>query len=201
LPDYPDAPSAVRKWWLGEGRGNVSNWDMACQATFPGERRGIVLVEAKAHVFELTNEVGGKSVGDTPVSKKNHEHIGMAIDQASKALGVNISRDRCSQFSSRVAHAWRLATPNLPPSLTPALKVPCILIYLGFTGDPGIRDGYLRHAAHWKQVLDEHVADVFPNEWFGTRILPGDVPLWVLRRTLPAQRVSLPIGQRLLLDE
>ena len=117
LPDYPDVAATMPDRWLGGRRGNVPNWDLACQATFAGEdgeRRGIILVEAKAHEGELGSV--GKSCADpeSSDSQANHERIGIAIGQAAEALGERISRESLGdQFSNRIATSWRLATSQL----------------------------------------------------------------------------------------
>ena len=200
LPDYPDVAATMKNWWLGGRRGNVPNWDLACQATFAGEdgeRRGIILVEAKAHEGELGSV--GKSCADpeSSDSQANHERIGIAIGQAAEALGERISRDSCYQFSNRIATSWRLATSQLSDPSEPPLKIPCILIYLGFTGDEGMGDRYLVDGADWKRVLDEHIQNVFSVDRFDSKLLPdGEAPFWLLRRTLPVSRLSRPAEAR-----
>jgi hypothetical protein len=108
------------------------NWDLAAPATFPDGHRGLVLIEAKAHVGELAGEMGGKRRSQS-TNVANHARIGEAMAEAGAALGgassrVRISRDICHQFSNRVAFAWRLAAEG----------VRTVLIYLGFTGDDEI---------------------------------------------------------------
>lgn len=45
--------AVLTRWWLAvPGRGNTPNWDIAATALV-GQRAGLVLVEANAHVAEL----------------------------------------------------------------------------------------------------------------------------------------------------
>ena len=51
---------AIANWWLAHAQGaNTPNWDLLSTCTY-GNRRGLVLVEAKAHANELKTE--GKSL-------------------------------------------------------------------------------------------------------------------------------------------
>ena len=97
----------LRKWWLtAPGRGRAArtpNWDIATTCRIMN-KPGILLVEAKAHSDEL--EAGGKplSANASPNSIRNHERIGLAIDEAAtglqRATGKrwNISRDHHYQL-------------------------------------------------------------------------------------------------------
>lgn len=76
-----DLARKLRAWWLAvdhPGK-NDPNWDFATSATFPAGRRGLVLIEAKAHVAELANEAKGKPKGKSEGSAANHDSIGRAI--------------------------------------------------------------------------------------------------------------------------
>lgn len=197
LLDRPCAPllpvevsRMLRAWWLAVDRPSASgpNWDLAAAADFPDGRRGLVLIEAKAHSGELRGEeVGMRLRPDSNLANRNR--IGEAIAEARDALGgeaagVRISRDRCYQFSNRVAFAWRLAAQN----------VPVVLIYLGFTGDTVI--GRLSEPIHdeagWRELIAEHTRDVLPAEMWERNLGPDrDIaPLWLLVRSLPVARQS-----------
>jgi hypothetical protein len=102
-PILDDGTVATLRWWwiaVASGQARSANWDLACGARFEGGQRGLVLVEAKAHVSELTGESKGKQLRYvSPGSQRNHARIGSAIDEAKQALraqGINagISRDR-----------------------------------------------------------------------------------------------------------
>jgi hypothetical protein len=137
-------------WWLAHEAGaNTPNWDIAVASEVEGVP-GLVLVEAKANVPELT--VAGKSLDPaaSAASAANHERIGLAINEACAALrevspSTAMSRDTHYQLSNRLAFAWKLAS----------LGVPTVLVYLGFWGDTGIADAGtpFESAAHWQRCL------------------------------------------------
>jgi hypothetical protein len=178
----------LRAWWLAVDRptANEPNWDLAAAATFPGDRRGLVLIEAKAHVAELAGETIGKRLNGAS-NPENHARIGAAIEEARCALGgdaagIGISRDCCYQFSNRVAFAWRLASWGIPT----------VLVYLGFTGDAGMGGprNMIRDDAHWRQMLAEHTRDVMPASAWERPLRTEEYEVWMLMRTLPCGRVS-----------
>jgi hypothetical protein len=197
-PCEPLVPAALscrlRAWWLAVDHPLAAdpNWDIAAAAMFPGDRPGLVLVEAKAHLTELSNEAGGKR-HQPRSSSANHERIGAAIGEACHALGgddagVRLSRDHHYQFSNRVTFAWKVATEGIPT----------VLIYLGFTGDEAIAgaDGVIQDAAHWARTVSGHTANVLPSHYWERPIATGKAELWILERSLPCLRQSPPIDER-----
>lgn len=190
-----DLARHLRSWWLAvdHPRANDPNWDLAASATFPGNRRGLVLIEAKAHVAELAHAATGKRKGTSAGSAANHESIGRAIAEAALALnrimpGVKISRDSHYQFSNRVAFGWKLAS----------MGIPAVVIYLGFTGDHGMAEQGepLRDANHWRETVLDHTREILPKEFWEREISIQGTPLWLLIRARPCARQSAPIGQR-----
>ena len=72
-------------WWLSVvSKANTPNWDVASTCKIEG-KEGLLLVEAKAHRNELSK--AGKSKSPTEYGRKNHERIGLAIEQANAGLG------------------------------------------------------------------------------------------------------------------
>ena len=70
----------VTRWWLARtGRANTPNWDLLCNCTVGG-KRGLILVEAKAHDGEFSD--GGCAATDGG----NVDQIRKAIDLASRGL-------------------------------------------------------------------------------------------------------------------
>jgi hypothetical protein len=128
---HDDINTILINWWLTKvTAANVPNWDLACEARASGSRIGLVLVEAKAHEAEFLEGRLPKNEGKS----ENHERISAAIEEARRDLsrhaqGVNISSAHWYQFSNRVAFAWKLASEGIPT----------VLIYLGFTGDGGMK--------------------------------------------------------------
>ena len=69
-----------------EHSGNIPNWDIASSADIVG-KRGLILIEAKAHVAEMGN-ASGKKLKTSAVqdSRANHESIKIAIQAANDGL-------------------------------------------------------------------------------------------------------------------
>ena len=82
---------ALTSWWFAAPRGAqmTPNWDIASTCTIDGQKRkGLLLIEAKAHDVELSKAEAGRSM-KAPVttnSRRNHERIGACIRDASLAL-------------------------------------------------------------------------------------------------------------------
>ena len=130
-----------------------------------------MLVEAKAHANELDTE-GKRKKGN----EQNHERIGQAIDEANHALrsatscsGWNLSRDCCYQLSNRFAWAWKLAS----------LRVPAILLYLGFLNAQDMADDgpLFRSKAEWERIFRKHCRGLVPEVCWGKRLDIGGTPL------------------------
>ena len=182
----PEVRTRLRRWWLAVDHPKASgpNWDLAAAATFPGNRRGLVLIEAKAHVGELCCD-GKRS--DPTTNAANHLRIGGAIVEASQALdgvvaGVRLSHQSHYQFANRVAFAWKLAREGIPTAL----------IYLGFSGDEtiGKLSSSIRNSAHWRAVMAAHTRHVLPPAIWERDIGTNGVPLWLLMRSRPVLRHS-----------
>lgn len=119
----PKKAEAITNWWIKKGTA-TPKWDLISTCTIDG-KRGILLVEAKAHKGELKNDKKSKPKSDDSI--RNHEQIGKAIVEANTKIekeisGICLSTENCYQFSNRVAHAWWLANQGIP----------VVLLYLGF---------------------------------------------------------------------
>jgi hypothetical protein len=189
----PDRPiwGHLEDWWLAHKRGaNTPNWDIALACEIEG-RAGLVLVEAKANWPELGTAGKRPANPASPRSVENHERIGAAIDEA--CLGwrlidprVGISRDSHYQLANRLAFTWKLGT----------FGVPTVLVYLGFTGDEGIRDAGepFPDAADWRQAFSEYTHDVVSLDLFEARHDLGEAPVWLALRTREALESSRPVS-------
>lgn len=71
------------------------------------------------------------------------------------------------------------------------MGIPTALIYLGFTGDEGIRNvgEPIRDEEHWRDLV-MGVPDVVPPDMWDTEILVRGTPLHLLIRSLPCIRRS-----------
>src|SRR3990172_465356 len=186
-PRYmPDAApwASLLKWWLRNPTGaNTPNWDLAATCRIR-ERRGLVLVEAKAHSFEVSTS--GKRIRSdaSSRSKENHIQITNAIEQAREALaaqepGVGISTKSSYQLSNRVAHAWWLAHHGIP----------VVLVYLAFLNDERMADQGLpiKDDQDWRRWFWSHARESLP-ESFGERWLscgPASLFLALRARDMP----------------
>jgi hypothetical protein len=114
---------ALKSWWLDvAGPTSVTpNWDIASTCTIDG-KRGLLLVEAKAHHEELKpDDRCGAS------NNSNFERIGEAIREANDALnkvqpGWNLSHENHYQLSNRFAWSWKLASLGIPRICTRVQK-------------------------------------------------------------------------------
>jgi hypothetical protein len=182
MPGHPAWP-ALCSWWLRHPVGaNTPNWDIALSCEVEG-RPGLILVEAKANVPELSASGKPLTRSASSNSAANHEHISMAISDAKAGLTpllpfVEIHRDRHYQLSNRLAFAWKLAS----------LGIPTVLVYLGFTGDEGIRDvgAPLASDQHWQSLFREHLGAVCAPEILERPMNVGSAHFWVLARSRPA---------------
>ncbi len=121
---------ALLEWWLAvPANANTPNWDIASTCTIR-DRKGLLLVEAKAHDKELLKEEVGKRIkaDASDNSRLNHEKIGICIAETSDSLSAEtgyqwaLSLEKNYQMANRFAWSWKLTE----------LGIPVILVYLGF---------------------------------------------------------------------
>lgn len=182
-----DVRGALRNWWLvHEAGANTPNWDIAVGCEIE-DKPGLILVEAKANVPEMS--AGGKKL-DAKASERsvaNHDRIAEAIADACAGLRkagteTSIRADRHYQLSNRIAFAWKLAD----------LGLPTVLVYLGFTGDEGIRDAGepFQDHDHWELAFGAYAYSMVPKKTFESRINCGKAPVWFLVRSRKANEIS-----------
>jgi len=177
----------LKTWWLAHPAGaNTPNWDIAVHCTIE-DRPGFILVEAKANSKELKTD--GKPMYETASqnSRDNHEQIGKAIEEACAGWrrldpSVSITRDSHYQLANRLAFTWKLGM----------LGFPVILVYLGFTGDEGIRNvgAPFIDSLDWQKAFAEYLDGKFPMELFERRLDLGPAAVWLLSRSRPVIEVS-----------
>ena len=165
---------AIQDWWLAHnGRANTPNWDLASTCTIQ-RQRGLVLIEAKAHIGELkeNDECGSTNC-------ENREKIGRALDETGQALCVNISREMLLthyQLANRVAFSWKIAF----------MGIPVILIYLGFLGDKSHPDPF-EDDNHWERELRRYMHKYIPCNFTEHWIDCGEAQMQMIIRSLPAE--------------
>lgn len=179
----------LQNWWLKHPVGaNTPNWDIAVGCEIE-EQPAVILVEAKANWPELNTL--GKSLAAYASwrSRENHEQIKRAIEEACAGWRkiddrVSISRDSHYQLANRLAFTWKLAT----------LGIPTVLLYLGFTGDEGIRDAGEPFAddADWQQPFRQYIDGTIPFDLFSRRLEIGSSSVWLLSRSLEILDPSPP---------
>lgn len=160
----------LKDWWLAatSGRSMTPNFDIAasCSVMVGGEsRKGLLLVEAKAHTEELDSEAKGKVLADNPSpgSAANHRRIGECIHEAAVGLadatGIawTMNREAAYQMANRFTWAWKLTR----------LGYPVILVYLGFTGANEMggtgSDQPYKDFDHWAECVQAHSKALFPE--------------------------------------
>ena len=191
LPANPAWPT-LAGWWLAHQGGNTPNWDIAVGCRID-ERPGLLLVEAKANWAELST--AGKQLKPNASRKswENHKRIGAAIGEACDAWQqihprVTIARDSHYQLANRLAWTWRLVT----------LGIPVVLLYLGFTGDEGIRDvgEPFPDDASWQRAFAEYSNPSIPMELVGNRLRLDQPPAWIVSRSRPVLSISPSSGSK-----
>lgn len=173
----PKVQGQLQDWWLAVKRGaNTPNWDLASTCRVEG-KRGLLLVEAKAHTGELSD--GGTGARNV----RNLRSIGAAISEASDALtGItggdwDLSKDHHYQVANRFAWSWKLAS----------LGIPVVLVYLGFLRAEEMRERENRpfsSQGDWANVLMAHTHGVVDEACWETRLEVNGVPLRPIVRTL-----------------
>jgi len=182
----PDISKSLIGWWLKVARrARLPNWDIASTCLIEG-KRGLVLIEAKAHDNELSAD--GKRPPTTANGRLNHVKIGRAIEEANAGLNSiskrwALSRDSYYQLSNRFAWTWKLTS----------LGVPVVLVYLGFLNAKEMCDQGCPFSSHavWENHLRLKVKDHVPNEAWNTRFKINGTPAWFLIKSmeLPSNQV------------
>ena len=166
----------LQEWWLAEGRGRAKtpSWDIASTCTVSG-KSGLLLVEAKAHSEELSK---GDRCGAGPVNRKRIE---TALKEASvglrKATGGpwRLSVEHRFQLANRFAWSWKLAT----------LRVPVVLVYLGFLDALEMTDkkGLFASDDDWRSALLEYCRETIDPACWEAVLDVGGTPMLPLMRT------------------
>ena len=175
LPE--DTRLQLRTWWLAKATGTsrTPNWDIASTCTMFG-RKGLLLVEAKAHSKELSTR---DRCGATPA---NRNRIERALAEANAGLrevrggSWELSAEHHYQISNRFAWSWKLAT----------LGVPVVLVYLGFLDAAEMEDKGVPFASgnDWKNVLLEQCCGVIDASCWERTLEVEGTPLLPVMRTV-----------------
>jgi hypothetical protein len=168
----------LKQWWLASlERARTPNWDLISTCTVE-DRRGLVLVEAKAHIGELKRDDSCKSG-----NSDNLKQISDALAAANLELGQGwgLSPNSCYQLSNRFAWAWKLAS----------LGVPVLLVYLGFLNAHEMPTQLPTHQA-WEKAVLAYAEGIVPKNVWGNRLVAsGGSPIIPLIRSADIN-LSLP---------
>ena len=175
----------LSRWWLAVSA-KTPTWDIVTTATIQG-KRGLVLVEAKAHVSEMSHS-GKPAPSDTHNSRKNHERIGSAITEANLALnnsipGFNLSIDSHYQLCNRFAWGWKIAS----------MGIPVVLVYLGFrNANDMTHRGYETTATEnsWDNSVRNYARGVVPETTWEHAIDVNGTPFIPIIRSLDMSWLS-----------
>jgi hypothetical protein len=135
-------------WWLAiRQKANTPNWDIISTCTIGG-RKGLIMVEAKAHAGELNPNDFCAAGND------NQRRIETAIRQANQELGEGwgLSVNSRYQLSNRFAWAWKLTS----------LGVPVVLLYLGFLNAREMNQPFTTYEA-WERCLLAYADETVPR--------------------------------------
>ncbi|MBI3743283.1 MAG: hypothetical protein HY261_03230 [Chloroflexi bacterium] len=177
----PDHRRELTSWWSKiSARANTPNWDIASTCSIE-DKPGLLLVEAKAHVEELS--LASKTEPKTKNGWINHEQIKKAIAAANSGLndfcpGWSLSVNSHYQLCNRFAWNWKLAT----------MQIPVVLVYLGFLNCQEMSDeGELFATPNaWERSLHAHADSIVPGQVWGSRIDVQGTALWAIISSLPA---------------
>ena len=169
---------ALARWWLADQRptSRTPTWDIASTCAIDGQE-GLLLVEAKAHRSELTDE-GKRLKRDS--NDAHHERIGLAILESNSGLRLatgldwHLSRDRSYQVSNRFAWAWKLCT----------LGRPVALVHLGFVGAAEMQPDFFCDEDDWISLLLRDTSSVVPAEAWTSNLTVDGVTLMPRIRSL-----------------
>jgi hypothetical protein len=160
----------VTAWWLAvPQKANTPNWDIISTCTIGG-RKGLVLIEAKAHAGELNpNDCCGAK------NEQNRQRIAVAIGDVSRRMGEGwrLSIDSHYQLSNRFAWSWKIAS----------LGVPVVLVYLGFLNAHEMSQPFTSHEA-WGSCLLAYAEGTVPRSvWSSDPMNVNGTPLIPLIRS------------------
>lgn len=152
----PEIQQELRQWWLAVRIRTTRTpvWDIASKCSIKG-KKGLILIEAKAHDNELKKEDKSGSKG------ANRKSITHAFDEANYNLHSatggcwNLSLAPRYQLSNRFAWSWKLAS----------LGIPIVLVYLGFLNaqDMACDSPIFESKEDWKRVLKKYSKNTVDN--------------------------------------
>jgi hypothetical protein len=175
-------------WWLPPGRYDKGpTWDLLSTCTV-NRRRGLLLVEAKAHESELGFSGKGLKSTASLQSQRNHSHIARRLKEISSRLNARTKRvvrltvSTRYQLANRIAWGWTLAESGIPT----------VLLYLGFLGDTYFAQDHFTTDEHFQRAMGAYMRGVVPLSLPETTIsAPDGGSLTLIIRSLAIENASL----------
>ena len=151
---------SLRSWWLPASPLNKNartpRWDLISTCTVLG-RKGLLLVEAKAHEGELDWKGKRREAKASEQAKLNHDHIQTAVANISHTL----ARVSGARVALGVESHYQLAHPVAWAAFLANQGIPVALLHLGFTGDSTIPH-FLKDDAHWQRLMGAYMVGKLP---------------------------------------
>jgi hypothetical protein len=159
----------LKEWWLENHKNNprTPNWDLVSTCKIY-EEKGLLLIEAKAHHGELSEQDACKAGG------VNRASITEAMAGINKQTGWNLSAEEHYQISNRFAWSWQLAS----------MGVPVMLVYLGFLNADEWGDDKLKDHDDWKKSVREYSKDIVPGAIWSSKVSAGSSYFYPVIRSL-----------------
>lgn len=169
IPVLKDKSEALKNWWLKNHKNNprTPNWDLVSTCKISG-KRGLLLIEAKAHHSELSEQDACRADG------VNLASITGAMSDINRQTYWDLSADEHYQISNRFAWSWQLAS----------MGVPVILVYLGFLNADEWGDDKFKDHNDWEKSVREYSKDIVPGVVWNSRVSAGKSYFYSLIRSL-----------------
>jgi len=182
-------PQIAENWWLAHktNKNRRPTWDLIGELHGDNNRSGILLVEAKGNVKELTPKKGMTKSTGSQKSDANENQIKKRIRETQRVLNrlnrskITLPFDEHYQLVNRLAYSCHLAS----------LGYNVVLLYLGFCQDTYFDDPILNDR-HWQRVMGGYMEDVVSQSFPEIRHdLDGGGSLQMLIETSEIKSVSV----------
>ena len=168
----------LKEWWLAADappQTRTPTWDIASTCTVLG-KTGLLLVEAKAHVEEMSK------IDKCNARGANRTRIKDALKKSNAGLqeltggSWKLSSQNHYQLSNRFAWSWKLAR----------LGVPVVLVYIGFLDAQDMKDDgeLFQSKEDWKNTLLAYCRNVVDKNCWDKKHDVEGIPLVPLIRVV-----------------
>lgn len=178
-----------KDWWIPYkvSVNKRPTWDLICHILV-NDKPGLLIVEAKAHLGELSEQDKKSSpAGTSSRSIANDLSIRLRLSEASHSLTklqvgpFELSADHHYQLSNRLAYLHKLAKEG----------VPTVLMYLGWLESPDWSRDPLRDTKHWEDTVRTYAEGTVPWKFVGKKHHAKDgATMQMIVRSLNASQVA-----------